>query len=361
MYILILLLALFIGCSQQAEKDKSPDFKKIKMQLEAEKPFVKETPFHTRQFKPTLNGQWIGFAVSYGCYRKGQAPGVKGPNEEQILEDLKIISKYWRLIRIYGSDDDGERILKVISEHHLPIKVMLGLWLANEDENQATKKSNIRQTLLAIKLANAYKDIVIAVNVGNETLVFWSWHRMNTDDLIRYIRAIRQNVSVPVTTADDYNFWNKSESQRVAEEVDFIVTHMHPLWNGIHVDRAISWMDSVYNSLKTLHPQKLIVLGETGWATNYNPAKKGPGQQGSLIKGEVSFEAQEKFLTALYNWVNQNKVVTYLFEAFDEPWKGGGEQSGPNEVEKNWGVFFENRSPKPSFSGFLKKYNLNNK
>lgn len=131
----------------------------------------------------------------------------------------------------------------------------------------------------AIKLANAYKDIVIAVNVGNETQVFWSWHRMNTDDLIRYIRAVRQNVSVPVTTADDYNFWNKPESQRVAEEVDFTVTHMHPLWNGIQVDRAISWMDSVYNSLKTLHPQKQIVVGETGWATNYNPAKKAPASK----------------------------------------------------------------------------------
>lgn len=359
MYVLILILALFLGCEQQDKKVGTPDLNQIRTQLEAKKPFSKEDPFQIRPFNPTLNNQWIGFAVSYGCYRKGQAPGVRGPTEEQILEDLNIISRYWHLIRLYGSDDDSERILKVIKEHRLPIKVMLGVWLANEDENPETKNSNIEQTLRAIKLANEYKDIVIAVNVGNETQVFWSWHRMNPDDLVRYIRAVRQHVPQPVTTADDYNFWNKPESQRVAGEIDFIVAHMYALWNGIQLEKAIFWTDSVYKDLKTRHPQKLIVLGETGWATNYNPDKKGPGQQGSLIKGEVSFKAQEKFLSGLYEWINKTKVTTFLFEAFDEPWKGGGERSGPNEIEKNWGVFFENRTPKPSFSEFLKKFKLN--
>jgi exo-beta-1,3-glucanase (GH17 family) len=33
----------------------------------------------------------------------------------------------------------------------------------------------------------------------------------------------------------------------------------------------------------------------------------------------------------------------FFFEAFNENWKGGAH---PAEVEKHWGVFFENRSPK---------------
>lgn len=358
LYFLIFSVGIIGSCKHQEKKNTPIDYDQLRLQLEKGEILKREKPFNIRKFNPIQDGQWIGFGVSYGCYRQGQAPGVKGPSEEQILEDLNIISRYWHLIRLYGSDDDSERILKVIKEHRLPIKVMLGVWLVNEDENQQSKKANIEQTLRAIKLAHDYKDIVVAVNVGNETQVFWSWHRMNPDDLIRYIRALRQNVSVPVTTADDFNFWNKEQSRPIADEIDFIVAHMYALWNGVKLNKAIFWTDSVYNALKNFHPQKLIVLGETGWATNFNPDKKGPGQQGSLIKGEVSFKAQEKFLSGLYDWVVKNKVPTFLFEVFDEPWKGGGEQTGPNEVEKNWGVFYEDRSPKPSFVAFLKKYGL---
>ena len=32
-----------------------------------------------------------------------------------------------------------------------------------------------------------------------------------------------------------------------------------------------------------------------------------------------------------------------IFEAFDEPWKGGNR---PNEAEKHWGILNEDRTPK---------------
>ncbi|RMG43084.1 MAG: hypothetical protein D6732_00480, partial [Methanobacteriota archaeon] len=119
--------------------------------------------------------------------------------------------------------------------------------------------------------------------------------------------------------------------------------------------KAISWTDSVYRAIQELHPDKRVIIGETGWATRFNPNKKGPGEQGTLIKGTVGIEAQKQFLLQLHDWVTRHKVTTFLFEAFDEPWKGGGEQSGPEEVEKNWGVFYENRTPKPSFREFVKQ------
>ena len=66
--------------------------------------------------------------------------------------------------------------------------------------------------------------------------------------------------------------------------------------------------------------------------------------------------AQEKFLIKLSEWIDQNHVTTFLFEAFDEPWKGGGEASSPREIEKHWGVFYENRTPKESFKNYLKSF-----
>lgn len=361
--LLSLIILLVTSCEPNEERNSKKDstitsrsMKTIEQNLNSKIYPERESPFEIRKFDPYLNGKWIGNAVSYGCYREGQAPGVKGPTEEQILEDLKIIQPHWNLIRVYGSDADTERILKVISENNLPIRVMVGVWLENETENPDRKKENIEQVLKAIELGNKHQDIIAAINVGNESQVFWSAHRMEMKNLIKYTRYVRNNTPVPVTVADDYNFWNKPESKKVAAEVDFIVTHIYPLWNGKTLSNSIEWMNDIYfNVVKKLHDDKIIVLGEIGWATNYNREKKGDGEQGSLVKAEVSLAAQEKFLIKLDDWVETNKVTTFLFEAFDEPWKGGGESTGPNEIEKHWGVFYESREPKESFTNFLKR------
>jgi len=358
-----LLFLMLLNCqtqrpeiAEEKQKEQKIDSMEIIQQaLEKELITERQAPFITREFDPYLNGKWIGKAISYGCYRKGQAPGIKGPSESQILQDLEIILNHWNLIRVYGSDKDSERILKVIRKNNLPIKVMLGVWLEDEKENPKRKNENIKEALKAIRLANEYSKIISAINVGNETQVFWSAHKMDIDDLIHYIRTVRNNTSVPVTIADDYNFWNKSESKSVTDEVDFIVVHIYPLWNGQTLENSIEWMSNIFfNEIKKYHSDKTIVLGEIGWATNYDSTKTGDGQQGTLIKGKVGYEAQEKFLLELSRWIDENQVTTFLFEAFDEPWKGGGENSGPNEIEKHWGVFYENRMPKESFKNYLR-------
>ena len=68
----------------------------------------------------------------------------------------------------------------------------------------------------------------------------------------------------------------------------------------------------------------------------------------NLLPGALSYH--------LHDWIVKNRVTTFLFEAFDEPWEGGGDSSDPDEVEKHWGVFYENRQPKPSFNNYLKHH-----
>ena len=131
--------------------------------------------------------------------------------------------------------------------------------------------------------------------------------------------------------------------------------HAYPLWNGKNLEETVPWMDERLAKIKEVHPDKKIVLSETGWATNYDASKKGDGQQGTLIKGEVGYDGQEKFLLKLDKWIVLNKMTVFLFEVFDEPWKGGGESSSPNEVEKHWGVFNEGRTPKLSFRNYVNK------
>ena len=78
-------------------------------------------------------------------------------------------------------------------------------------------------------------------DLGNETQVHWSAHRSPLDSLLAHVRRMRAKVDVPVTVADDYNFWNKPESHALADELDFIVLHAHPMWNSILADDALDW------------------------------------------------------------------------------------------------------------------------
>ncbi len=300
-----------------------------------------------REFHPYIGEDWIGNAVSYGPFRDGQAPGAEGPTDEELLEDLRIMAKHWNLIRMYGSEW-AEPVLRLIRQEELPIRVMVGAWLTTEVKRGPDGEdvidadavaANVRQVNGAIRAARAHPDLVAGISVGNEIRVFWSDHKVQPKRLIGYIRAVRAETEVPVTVADDFNFWNKPESQEVAKELDFIVLHIHALWAGCSIEDALPWTQRIYKEISDAHPSKTVVIGEAGWATK----KHTEGEQAKLIKATPGAADQERYWLGLRAWAEKNKVATFWFEAFDENWKGGPH---PDEVEKHWGVFKADRTPK---------------
>jgi exo-beta-1,3-glucanase (GH17 family) len=224
--------------------------------------------------------------------------------------------------------------------------VLLGLWIV-EAEGDGNLEHNRFSVHNAVRLANLYQDEVIGVSVGNEIFVEWSAHRIkHMTPIIDIIRYIRQKVTQPVTVADDYNFWNKPESKVIVSEIDFLMLHVHPAWNGKAVEEGTVFVRDTYQSIQVIHPEIPIILGECGWPTVYNPEKNGADEQGTLIQGEVSEAAQALFYQEFMRWIESSQIPTLFFEAFDETWKGGGSASGPHEVEKHWGVFTADRNPK---------------
>ena len=293
--------------------------------------------------------RWIGNGISYGPHRDGQHPGGPGPTREQVREDLEIVRKHWSLLRMYAVGPEAETALQLIRAEKLPLKVMLGAWIAmeaklgeggagREDYPQA-RAANRMQVDTMIRLANEYPDIVPVITVGNETQVFWSAHKVPADTLIRYIREVRAATKVPVATADDFNYWNKPESRTVAREIDFIVTHIYAMWAGQPLDRALPFTQEKYAEVAQMHPGFVIVLGEAGWATQ----KHNEGEQAKLIKGEAGEEQQKTFYDQFVAWTTREKIANFYFEAFDESWKGG---PNADEVEKHWGLFRADRTPK---------------
>ena len=312
-------------------------------------------PGGRRLLQLELDGRWIGNGVSFSPYRAGQAPGGAVPSEAEILADLQLVGRYWQLIRMYDSTVVAQRTLKVIRDHQLPFRVILGAWI-NRGRTPAEQAGNQLELTTAARLANEYPGIVAAVAVGNEAGVYWSAHRTDPARLARYAREMRAAIRQPVTCADDYNFWNKEESRAVAAELDFITFHTYALWNGRQLDEAMAWTADRYDEAVRFHAGIPLIIGETGWATSNDPSRKQSGEEGALMKAETSVAAQEQYLRQHFRWVRERKVPTILFEAFDESWKGGGATTPAIVSEKHWGVFDEQRRPKASFEAIIREF-----
>ncbi len=289
-------------------------------------------PGERRPFPPA--GLPTPNAICYGPHRDGQRPGAVDPDAAQLREDVRLLRDHWPLLRIYDAGGFARTLLDVLREESGRPLVVLGAWIAPDDS-----VGNRAEIEAAVALAAEYPDLVAAVCVGNETQVSWSAHRCDPSVLLAALREVRARVAVPVTTADDFNFWNKPESAAVAAEVDFILLHAHPLWNGKQLDEALPWLQAQLADARARHAGVPVFIGETGWATRRHTA----GEQATLMKGVLGELEQARFHADLRAWADSAGVTAFFFEAFDENWKGGDH---PDEVEKHWGLWRADRSPK---------------
>lgn len=339
---LLLFLIGFLACNPSQQRDQKSEI--IPMQTES----------------MLLNG--VSEAVCYSGFRSGQHPdrgdGAVNPSYEEILEDLQILAQQtpFRLFRLYDCEENSQMVLQVIKEKNLDFKVMLGIWLRAElsahetcewltepipqetlDEN---KKLNDLEIARGIELAIEYSDIIVAVNVGNEALVEWNDHKVSVDSVIAYVKRVQQAIEQPVTVADNYKWW-ADHGKELAGVVDFVAIHTYPVWEGKDIDEGISFTIKNVEEVMTALPGVQIVISEAGWATI-----------SSEFGNRASQEKQRQYVSELMDWSKQNNITTFIFEAFDEDWKGAPDN--PLGAEKHWGLFTVDRQPKMTIGFFTK-------
>ena len=290
-----------------------------------------------------------GNAICYSGYRHGQCPGEKiYPSLEEIREDLQILRKHWQLLRLYDCSTQAERVLEVIESDGLPFQVMLGAYLGAEMNNfgcpwggtyteeqlEANQRENEAEIERLIALAGRYPDIVFSVAVGNEATVDWTDHFVPVPQMIEYVRRVKRAVAQPVTFCENYVPW-QHKLRDLVPELDFISVHTYPVWEYKHIHEAIGYTKENVESVARLYPDKPVVISEAGWATRSN---------GRGMKAEhASQELQDFYVRDLMEWTQAAGVLCFVFEAFDEPWKGSPD---PMEPEKHWGLFTVERRPK---------------
>lgn len=291
----------------------------------------------------------VGNAICYSGYRDGQSPGEQiYPSLSEIREDLRILQHNWHYLRLYDCTPHAERVLDVIRQDRMDFKVMLGAYLGAEisnhgcpwggtysaEELEASRVANAYELAQLVRLANQYEDIVFSVAVGNEATVDWTDHLVPVPRMINYVRWVKQRVSQPVTFCENYVPW-RSKLRELVDELDFISLHTYPVWEYKPIHEALAYTKGNVASVASLYPDKLIVITEAGWTTSSN----GRG----ILPENASQELQASYYRDLMHWSRESGLLTFVFEAFDEPWKGSPD---PLEPEKHWGLFTVDRRPK---------------
>lgn len=318
-------------------------------------------------------------AAAYSPYRTATTePGraTEVITDAQVKQDLDLlVTAGIGLIRLFDSSDKvALRTLRVIHDNALPIKVMLGVYVNSFEYatdpvvRASAQAANQDEMARGVTLAKTYANEVVAVSVGNETMVSWSFNPISTTTMAGYIKSVRDQITQPVTTDDNYAFYagfGRNAADQAADvfsQIDFASVHTYSIedvlysntadsdplpdwdWQQLGVtdvtkratammDAAIAKTQSDYSRArnyldKSGRANLPIVIGETGWKAA-DPSGTG------RYKYLGSPANQKMYYSRLLDWAlasrtgNGPKGIVY-FEAFDEPWKGS---------DDNWGLF----------------------
>ena len=313
-------------------------------------------------------------AVNYAPYRSSKVESDRATEtitEAMIKQDLDLmVAGNFKLIRLFDSSDKvAKQTLKVIRDNSLDIKVMLGVWIAsgNDTFNQA-------EIARAVALSKQYSDIVVALSVGNETMVSWSFNPLSVTQMAAYIKSVRDQVTQPVTTDDNWAFFAQASGteknpRAVLDVIDFVAMHTYPLAETIHPPATWNWqqfgvaagplratamMDASIAATRAQYaavraqldslgfPSMPIVIGETGW-------------KAEVSDGEINRAHpvnQKMYFDRLQTWTDEMRAgkggpkSIFYFAAFDEQWKGSDDK---------WGLFNKSREARYVVQGLYPK------
>ena len=319
-------------------------------------------------------------AVAYSPYRTATSVDDRANEnitDAMVKQDLDLlVASGFGLIRLFDSSDKvAIRTLRVIAANNINLKVMLGIYV-NSFEYNASLSASAKAAIMAgndeeitrgVVLANSYPTTVVAVSVGNETQVDWSFVQISSSQLAKYLKTVRSQIAQPVTTDDNYAvFAGKlphhpaaNQISEVLAQIDFASIHSYAMedvyysnFNDSDAWPDWDWRQSSAAAMMTAAVGKTqkdyalaraymnskgkslmpIIIGETGW--------KAVDPSGTdRYKFLASPVNQKMYYDRLMAWADASisapgpKNIVY-FEAFDEPWKGSDDK---------WGLFNVNR------------------
>jgi exo-beta-1,3-glucanase (GH17 family) len=364
------------------------------------KPELSAQPIPTGDYPKARNGDTLlgnsdYLAISYGAWRSEvRESGALVPSVTQQKEDMKILAAMGiKLIRTYntqnyiGSDgkSNTENLLEAIKQlktedANFEMYVMLGIWIdglnsftdkkvIHDQENE----NNALEMTTGIRLAQEYPSIVKVIAVGNEAMVHWAPYHVTPAIILKHVntlQALKANGSLAkdiwITSSDNHASWgslgensdyHNDDLKALIAAVDYISLHTYPFHDtyydgdfwlvpkpeaGLGIkqkvdaamlrarDVAIQQTAAAQAYISKLGMNKQIHIGETGWSSIAN-----------VHFGEEASRASDEYKQKVYSdliraWSSEFGASVFLFQAFDEPWKGSADN--PGDSEKHFGL-----------------------
>ena len=269
-------------------------------------------------------------AICYSGFRDGQSPDTQiFPTYEQVREDLRILQRDWKYLRLYDCDEHAETVFEVIEKENMDFEVMLGAYVGAEVNNPEcpwgadypeevllmNRQRNDDRMHALVKMAERYSDCIFSVSIGNEATVDWTDHLISVERMVEMARYVKSHCDKPVTFCENWLPW-LTKLEPLVEVLDFISIHTYPVWEYKTIDEAIGYT-----------------------VQNYMDVANGRG----IEPHNASQEFQDRYVQELMVWSTKEDVLCFVFEAFDENWKGSDD---PLEPEKHWGIYGVDRKLK---------------
>ena len=246
-----------------------------------------------------------------------------------ITADLKLLRPDFDSLITY-SCGNGLEYVPAAAEKLKYLAVIVGIW---------DPKSEI-EIRNAIRLAQKYPKLIIAVSVGNEGI--YAKHYAPADVEKTILRLRKELPSISLTTSEPFFLYLKPEYFDFFNKMDLLLPNIHPTFekwfNPADAENAAAFVLNVADKLQSRYPKPLIVK-ETGLPS-------GPAPLGFTEAHQSAFWSEILKQSA----VSESRAVS-CFEAFDAPWKPAvtrGYFPGSDHIqEAYWGFFTADGKSKP--------------
>lgn len=255
---------------------------------------------------------------------------------EDFVNDLNVIKKQTgaTVVRIYTTSqcDTFKTLLPALKQ--TGTKAVVGLWCTPADHY----KLEIQAVTDNFK---GYSEQILAFTVGSEHLYR---KELTGEQLAAKIKAFQDEIKAlgadtPVGFADSWNVIADGTANAAIAQSDIILSNAFSYWQGGTFDNSTATLfDDIMQALQ--HVQDIkgtndipFWIGETNWPTGGADFKK------SVPSLENAAKYWKDAICGMLAW----GVNTFVFEAFDEPWKPAEKN---NDVEQHWGVMDVKGKPK---------------
>ena len=249
--------------------------------------------------------------------RSASSKGPTVDSRAQIDRDLLQLSKRTNCVRTYSVTNGLEYV--PAAARKLGMRVLLGIWIG------VNKETNEREITQGIITANADRDVIDAIIVGNEVLLR---REQTAEVLAQMLQRVSVATHIPVTYADVWDFWLKHP--KLAGASDFVTIHILPYWEDepVSIDHAMEHVSAIFKQVQQTFPGKRIYVGEVGWPS---VGRQRQASNPSLLN-------QARFTREFIALANRLQLPYNFIEAYDQPWKKGLEGT----VGGYWGLYDAN-------------------